>query len=323
MKGLPFEKTEDDIVTPEEDILKLLRKKKGPVSKEEFLGELAETTGWNISAGTLDRYIEFLANLGYDIKSIANEIVLVRFSVDSQDAYYRILGKIETPFIITADHHIGCRTFSQAAFDQMIRDVEEYSVKDVIIPGDIMQGRGVHRMELQDVKLLKITDQITEAARLYNNFPDGTVLHTVMGTHEEKIKGSIHVGLDVLNALTPELKGGLVHRYYGHVGKLSVNENHTLLMLHGGGGMSYALTYMVQKIDRNLVERPSILLTGHLHQLYMIPVAGHRWWAMAGTTQKENSYLITKGITSQVGYAIVNRMDNSGMDLIYRTPETW
>jgi len=324
MKSLKIIKTEEDIVTPQEDILKLLRGKKLPILKDLFLSELEENCGWNISRKILDRYIQDLISDGYDIKDIADEIVLVRYSVDSQEKYYRILGEIEVPFIISSDHHIGSRTFSRMAFDNLISDVEEYSIKDVLIPGDTFQGRGVHRMELQDVKLLSISDQIAEVARLFNMFPKGTVLHTVIGNHEEKIKGNILVGLDCYKALMPKIKKNLNFRYYGHVANLGIdNQKYNILMMHGAGGMSYSLTYMLQKIDRNLIERPNILLTGHLHQLYMIPQAGHRYYAMGGTMQRENSLLISRGITSQVGYMIVNKMDNSGMDLIYRTPETW
>ena len=649
MKGFKIERTEEDIVTPEDDILKLLRTKKFPVSKVILLIELYEIAGWNISRITLDHCVENLIIKGFDIKDINDELVLVRYSVDSQDKYYRTLGEIKTPFMVAADLHVGSKTFSEMCYNNMMKDIEEYSITDVLLPGDIFQGRGVHRMEMSDVALLSITDQINETIRLLNRMPDKTRIHAVIGNHAEKIKGcfedittlltkegfkkydeliigedimsfnketkelewqplehlivkdykgemtmlstenrsfevlttpshrtpyygyknpqisvapasqvpfykylstslptqgiwsdknldapysddeikliawiiteggsepnqprvyitqsyrahkvycsqikdflnnlkelkeyvfteqkrkdgmyvwrfnaetsvkilkmmnndvnfipqnlmdgslrqinilkdelikgdgskkhetrslytsepklrdqyielflktglrvlvhsrppsefgeyktkenwivygsrgkakwrirrkefvdyegkvwcpsvkntfvvvqrkdhifisgnSVEVGLDMPQALVGKLKSALEYRYYGHVAKLQVDNIYDLVMLHGSGGMGYSIGYMMQKIDRNLIEHPNFLVAGHLHQLYSLPRPGHRNYIMGGTMQRENSYLINKGIVAQVGYLIIDKFNNSGSRVIYRTPETW
>ena len=323
MVDLKIEKTEDDIVTPEKDILKLLRTKNLPVPKDVFLAELEENYRWNISQATLDKYIEELSELGYDIKDIANEIVLVRYSTDSSEKYYRSLGKIETPCILSADQHVGSRTFTEMAWNQLVKDIEEYSVEDLLLGGDVFQGRGVHRMELEDVKILAISDQIDAVAKKLNMLPTGTKIHVIMGTHEEKIKGNIQVGLDVFKALGPKLKPGLKFRYYGHIAKLTLNGDFDFLMLHGDGGMPYAIGYAAQRIYRNLVEPPHVLYTGHLHQIYSIGLSGFRTFFMGGTMQRENSYLLSKGITSDVGYIVLQEYSRSKVVPIVRRPVTF
>jgi len=322
-EGLKFVKTEEDIIDPKEEILDLLRSKKFPTRKDVFLAELEETVGWSITKAKLDYYVDRLIDEGYDIKDIADEIVLVRYSVDSIEDYYRPLGEIETPCIFASDEHMGSKTFTELAYKKLLDDIEEFSVRDVLIAGDLFQGRGVHRMELQDVKLMAISDQINFVSRKLNMMPKGTILHTVIGNHGEKIKGSIEVGLDVYDAMTPRLASKITHRYYGHVALLTLNRDYDLLMLHGSGGMSYAISYKVQKIDRQLVERPNILYTGHLHQLYSIPRPASRMYVMGGTMQRENAYLISKGITSQVGYLILEKFDETGSKVMFRTPRTW
>ena len=131
------------------------------------------------------------------------------------------------------------------------------------------------------------------------------------------------MGLDVFKALGPKLKQGLKFRYYGHIAKLTLNKDFDFLMVHGDGGMPYTVGYSSQKIYRNLVEPPHILCTGHLHQMYAIGFAGFRTFFMGGTMQRENSYLVSKGITSDVGYIVLQEYSRKQVIPILKRPVTF
>jgi len=301
-------------------VLTYLQKHHEPVSREEILRELG------ISGSQLDFALSHLNDAGYDIKTIYHEsgrdYSLVRYAKHTQGQYFRILGHIETPFVISSDQHIGSNYFTEQGFDQLVEFVEQNSIRDVVMPGDVLQGRGVHRMEAEDVdkRFWRITDQIEEGIRQLNKFPEGTRIHVVMGTHEEKILGSIEVGLDVFKAMAPRVKG---FRYYGHIAKLSVDEDYTALMLHTSGGMPYAISYKAQRLWETLIERPNILITGHLHQLWAIPRPRFNLLTMGGTLQRENSYLISKGIVAQVGWLCIWKFGNGRMDVEFVVPEVY
>lgn len=315
---------EELFTSPDEVLLKLLQKKRRPVLEEELNSELELATGFSISSKLFESMINGLIAEGYDIKTIyygdKKQLSLVRNPEVIAEDYYRILGDIETPFIISGDHHMGSKTFTEMGFKELLKDVEEYSVKDVLMPGDILQGRGVHHLEANDVSLWNISDQMDLATENFNRFPKGTKLHVVTGNHENKIKGSVQVGLEVFKHMAPRVDN---MKYYGSVAKLGLNDDFSVLMLHTSGGPSYARSYPAQKLWRELIERPNILATGHLHWIYAIPNPRFNLWTMGGTLQRENAYLINKGIISQVGWLIINKFGNGSMDVIYRIPETY
>jgi len=302
-------------------LLSILQKRRTPIAQTQLL-QIIEKFGFSLSEAGLRQLLAEAAEEGYDIKTIYTDVEpeysLVRYQRHDEEAYYRTLGNVETPFIISADQHIASKTFTEQGWTQLVQDAEEYSIKDIIMPGDIFQGRGVHSQEAMDVALWNISDQMDEVVKKLNMLPKSVRKHTVLGSHESHIKGSIHVGLDVLRAISNRISN---FKYYGAVAKLGINNNYNLLFLHTSGGLAYAVSYKAQKIWEGLVERPNMLIMGHLHQLFAIPRARFNVLICGGTLQRENAYLINKGIIAQIGWVIIEKFKEGHQKITFRITE--
>jgi len=270
--------------------------------------------------------IKQLNNAGYDIKKIYSKdetrYSLVRFGTFEEEQLYKELGKIELPAIISSDWHIGSKTFSQQAFNEMIEDCEEYGIKNIINAGDLLQGRGVHRLEAQDISLWNIDEQVSELGRLLELIPKGTKVHCVMGNHEEKLKGNVQVGYDCLKASATQFKK---LKYYGHVAKLGIEDtDKTMLLMHSSGGLTYARSYRLERIYGELFEKPNIIIIGHDHRLngpYSLGPTNIGY--QSGTLQRENSFLLNKGHMSVVGWHILLEYNPCEIKSIMRRPRTF
>jgi hypothetical protein len=301
-------------------VLTALRSVETPVT----LKDLADTT--DLDNSTVLRSIGILQDKGYDIKDLIVEretrYVLVRYGQNEMAMYYRPQARIRTPCILTGDWHVGSYTFSDLVIEAMIEDVDRFSIRDIVHTGDFYQARGVHRMELQDCKTLSTDIQEKWGTEVLNRFPSRVRFHAVIGNHEEKMKGSIHVGHDMLleTANNKDVKN---FNYYGHVAKFTLNRNYTMLVMHSSGGPTYAKSYRPERIYDQLVERPNVQVTGHTHQLLSVPRPPASVIIEAGTLQRENSYLLNKGLTAQVGYILLLDFDLENADVKYRRPKVF
>jgi len=304
-------------------VLSALRSVEAPV----LLKDLAEAV--SLDERTVLIAINLLEDQGYDIKELSNRtadnqlerrFVLVRYGENDMERYYRSFGEIETPMILTSDQHIGSYGFSEIAWNQMLKDVDEFGIKTIIMPGDVYQGRGVHRMELQDCKSLSADDQVEWGINYLNQFPSSVHFHSVIGNHEEKMKGNVNIGHDMLLSTAKQMTR---FHYYGHVAKLTLNKKFSMLMIHTSGPPAYAKTYKAERIFDQLLERPHLLITGHHHQLFTVGRPPNTVVAQCGTLQRENSYLLNKGVTAQVGYLILHEFSEDSSTFQFRRPKVF
>ena len=302
------EKPED----PAQELLGRLRRSKYPCSEEELLAELG------LDEEEFRDLINLLQTQGYDIKAIykGGKIywVLVRF--DDKKVSYRLHGKVELPLLLTADWHIGSFGFSREVFELMLDDIREYGVREVLHAGDLIQGRGVHRLEANDLKVWRIDEQEALAAKYISKVP--VKVHAVLGNHEAKIKGSVDVGHDPLLAIAHRV-GNL--NYYGSVANLEFDEGKRLLMYHGSGGVSYAWSYKPQRFFDALNDKPDLLVVGHYHIMFVGTHSSGARLILPGTLQRENSYLMSKGLFPILGYIILLDWKSDGrVEWLERTP---
>jgi len=303
--------------TVSEKLLEFLKKKDVPVSGKEVSRILG------VSEGEVIEAVEKLRKEGYDVKEIYGRerlYVLVRFGDWTSEQYYRILGEVSTPILLTGDWHVGSKNFSKLALKEMVKDVEEYGIRDVLIAGDLLQGLGVHKVELMDLSITSISEQVEEAVKLLKMFPEGTRFHLVLGNHEEKLKGKHKVGFDALKSVSEKTDNCF---YYGSVATLKMDRDFTLMMIHMSGTPSYAVSYKLQRFFEQLIERPNVIVAGHFHQLMVLPKPPAHLLIFPGTLQRENRFLLSKGYTSQVGWVILETFTPEQCNVIIRTPEVY
>lgn len=315
-----IKKKEKEELKPYEKVLNILRGSTSPILESDLLTET------NLSDYEFTEAVKYLDNKGFDVKKIygkdKTKYSLVRFGTHTSEHLYKILGKISLPAIISSDWHLGSYGFSEQAFDLLIDDCKQYGVKAIINAGDVLQGRGVHRLEAQDVRLWNLDEQVAELSSLMKKLPNNVKMHCVIGNHEEKIKGSIVAGYDPLKAAAKQIPNLI---YYGHVAKLGIGDTeHSLMMLHSSGGITYAASYRIQRIYSELFEKPNLLVIGHDHKLegpYSLgPVnSGYQ----SGTLQRENSFLLNKGHMSTIGWHILLDYKLDKINSIMRRPATF
>ena len=297
------------------EVLKILRKAKYPVAEAYLLQRLG------VDRLKLLELLSYLDVHGFEIRRIVSGgdvlYTLVRRVEQRPEDLYNVLGKVKFPIILTADWHVGSRGWSEIAYNAFVEDVETYGVNDVLIAGDLLQGRGVHKEEASDVLLWRIDEQERKAVDLLSRL--NCRVHLVIGNHESKIRGSIVAGHDPLRAVSMEAKNTT---YYGVMAKLEEETTgKTIIMYHGSGSPGYAYSYKLQRHFEKLPERPDILLMGHFHVMNITKHSTGALLVLPGTLQRENGYLISRGLTPTVGWIVVNDWSNGKADLVIRTPK--
>ena len=303
----------------EETLLEQLKTEEYPLPRSDLIEGLEGTLNEEVSERKFDKTLEYLREEGYDIKKIRgieDKYILVR-DPNSPDQKFRPLNEFDTPLMLSSDWHIGSKQFSVQAFDAMLNDIDDYGIETVLNAGDILQGLGVHRQEAKDIKEPDIDSQVEDAMDLVRRIPAD--VHAIIGNHEAKLKGKHRVGFDALKYIANSCRN---FTYYGSAASFMINDDHKLLMVHGSGGSSYALSYSTQKIYRNLSERPDIFLMGHIHSLQYNTKHGNHL-ITSGTMQRENSWLMNKGITTEVGYYILEDVGDEFISLTKRTPKVY
>jgi len=307
-------------------VLRLLQMTPYPYKEEDLEHELSTVLDRKILHGEVDTAVDYLYKQGYDIKKIVHGDTvlysLIRTADISQEQYYKILGQVKLPILITGDWHLGSKQYSDLAYNQLLNDIKDFKPKSILMPGDLLQGRGVHRVEMQDLVMPNITDQIVGVISRLKKIPSSIDIHIVIGNHEEKVKGSVEIGLDPLRLIANNLDNAY---YYGHVTKLEIEntDGMTINMMHGSGGVTRSISYRGDVIWDGLIEKPNILLLGHLHKLgkWAKPPYGHIIYG--GTLQRENAWLLMKGWVAEVGWCIIRDLDRHKMDYIERRPKVY
>jgi len=297
-------------------IIRILKDNPGPMAEREIQRRLFHQIGVRVSKRSIRTTVKNLRDAGYDIQEHVDSGVR-KLSMLRSGFSYNIQGKVSTPFLITSDWHIGSTYFSEMAWRELVRDVRRERIRDILAAGDLLQGLGVYRIELMDLKEPKIEYQIEEMIEHLKMLPRRCRVHMVIGGHEEKIKGRYQVGLDPLKTVANSVRNV---RYYGSVANLKVNGRWRLMMMHSAG-VSVSIGSTLLNIFRRLPEpKPDILVTGHRHQLLALTPERNKLLIEAGCLQKESSYLLGKGYVAQVGWLILDRFGRT-TQVRYRRPK--
>lgn len=93
----------------------------------------------------------------------------------------------------------------------------------------------------------------------------------------------------------------------------------SLVVMHPGGGSSYAYSYRPQKIVEALSggEKPSVLVIGHYHKLSCHMIRGV-WTIQAGCQQDQTVFMRKKGLDAHVGGHIITLEQDPKTGAIFR-----
>ena len=93
----------------------------------------------------------------------------------------------------------------------------------------------------------------------------------------------------------------------------------TLVVMHPGGGSSYAYSYRPQKIVESMSggEKPGVLIIGHYHKL-SCNVIRNVWTVQAGCTEDQTVFMRKKGLEAHVGGHLMTLEQDPATGAIFR-----
>lgn len=92
-----------------------------------------------------------------------------------------------------------------------------------------------------------------------------------------------------------------------------------LVVMHPGGGSSYAYSYRPQKIVESLSggEKPAVLIIGHYHKL-SCNIIRNVWTIQAGCTEDQTVFMRKKGLEAHVGGHLITLEQDPKTGAIFR-----
>ena len=216
--------------------------------------------------------------------------------VNSEDCHIR--------FALTGDRHHGSLYCHEAAIAGFYEHLEAEGVDTVFDCGDILDGHKVYKgqeFELRDLGLEAQLKRVKEA-------PVSIRTLFITGNHDASFKSA--AGIPVGQLI--ELQNPEIYQFLGEEQARFVyqtpNGPFEIMLLHPGGGSSYALSYRPQKIVESLEggNKPNLLAIGHYHKAMMIPSYRNVAVFQSGTFQKQTPFMARGGLAAHVGGWIID-----------------
>jgi hypothetical protein len=217
-------------------------------------------------------------------------------------------------FALIGDTHIGSLYAHADALTGFYAFAAESGCEAVYHTGDALDGLRVYcgqELELRDVgmesQLARLAD--TKLADIETRF--------ITGNHDQSFKtaAGVHVG----KAIEAAAAGW---RFLGEeqarVTWRTPAGDYSLMLLHPGGGTSYALSYRPQKIVESLGggSKPDMLAIGHYHKAEWMPTYRNVCAVQAGTFQKQTPFMARQGLAAHVGGWIIDVTVGGGHNVV-------
>lgn len=174
-----------------------------------------------------------------------------------------VIGKRQIIGVIS-DTHLGSKYCLREQLQEFVHYAYEQGVRDILHPGDVVDGCYKHGM--WEVSHSGLDDQ---AQDLFETLPalPGLNYHGITGNHDFTFTEQI--GVDVGQYLANYFKerGRKDLHFYGNRGAFLKIRGAVIHLWHPRSGAGYARSYAIQKhIEKySSGEKPNILLTGHWH----------------------------------------------------------
>jgi hypothetical protein len=202
-------------------------------------------------------------------------------------------------FALLGDVHVGSLYLAAAqwrAFYEMARDV---GVTDFYCTGDVLDGHKVYRGQEFETNKVGLDEQLNH---LVESDPMIGTTHFITGNHDQSFK--VGVGVNVGNLIASALPHWkFLGEEQARVKFDTPNGAYTLMLIHPGGGSSYALSYRPQKIVESLEggTKPDMVAIGHYHKAEMMPSYRNVSVFQTGTFQWQTPFMARQGLQAHVG----------------------
>lgn len=204
-------------------------------------------------------------------------------------------------FGVVSDTHLGDRDCALDHLHVAYDVFKDEGIETVLHAGDIVTGRGIFRHQDAELTHFTFQDQVAHAVEDYPR-RDGIKTVLVGGNHD--LEGDFgRMGADPCQAIAHQRDD--IDYLGAYEGWIETPGGGYIHLLHGGGGMSYAVSYKAQKIVESYEagRKPSILIMGHFH-VRGVFAARNVEVMFPGCFQWRTALGIRKGLTPSVGFHI-------------------
>ena len=248
---------------------------------------------------------EFEATEGQTkIREVTQELAVERAKVEAlSDASGMVKVEsresCEISFGLISDVHAGSLYYHERALRGFYQYAEDQGIKDMYVAGDVLDGHKVYRgqeFELRDVGL------DAQVKRLQESRPDTSIKsHFITGNHDQSFK--VLAGAPVGSLIEAAVGWEFLGEEQASVEYQTPNGTFSLMLIHPGGGSSYALSYRLQKIIEQLEggSKPDMLVAGHYHKSFKLPSYRNVCGIAAGTFQKQTPFMARGGLAAHLG----------------------
>lgn len=207
-------------------------------------------------------------------------------------------------FGLIGDLHIGSLYAHEGALRGFFDYLHQEKVDSCYVTGDILEGHKVFKgqeFEVRDVGLEK------QLARLESVKLAPVNVLFVTGNHDSSFKNLAGAPVGTLIAKArPGWK--FLGEDQARIQFKVPGGKYQLMLLHPGGGSSYAISYRGQKIAESIEggAKPQMLAIGHYHKAEFIPSYRNISVVQTGTFCRQTPFMARQGLSAHIGGWVVD-----------------
>ncbi|MDF2563703.1 MAG: hypothetical protein K0Q53_98 [Massilibacillus sp.] len=284
------------------DLLKLL-------DKPHAIDELVNKSG--LSKRIILAQIEDYKDAGYNIEEIDGTYQLSKYIVPKDNEYSADWnGNKIIKFGVVSDTHLCSNdqqlTHLNSFYDLLVKE----GISECYHAGDISEGVNMRQGHQYEVFKQGVDQQ---ARYIIENYPERAEIKTYYITGNHDHSGIKSAGVDIGRMINNEREDLI---YLGkQSARVMLTPNCSMDLVHPLDGASYAISYSTQKYIDSLSggSKSSILIIGHHHKSFMLPVYRNIAAFEAGTFQKQTKWMQGKRLAANVGGWILEvEVDSEG-----------
>lgn len=217
-------------------------------------------------------------------------------------------------FALFGDVHCGSLYAHSDALAGFYAYAEAQGITDFYCSGDVLDGHRVYKGQEFELRDLGLDAQL---ARLVDVCPRIGKTRFITGNHDASFKAlaGVPVGKLIAQARTD---WEFIGEEQARIKWDTPNGSFSLMLIHPGGGTSYALSYRAQKIVESLEggSKPDILAIGHYHKAEMIPSYRNVCVVQCGTFQRQTPFMGRQGLAAHVGGWLIDATVGDGHNVV-------
>ncbi len=284
--------------------------------------QLAQST--NLSGEAVSLAIDALKHKGLNVHDFGGQWSLERYMPVLERTFEYVSRPDNTyHFGVSSDQHLCSKYAREDVVNDLYDAFQMAGVDRVFNAGNWIDGED--EKNKYDISVHGFEPQINY---LVDRYPkrDGITTYSIWGEDHEgwySRREAIDVGRFAEGKMRTAKRTDWVDLGFVEARVDLINANtgarSTLVVMHPGGGSSYAYSYRPQKIVESLSggEKPAILLIGHYHKLSCHWIR-NVWTIQAGCGQDQSVFMRKKGLEAHVGGHIVTVEQDPKTGAIFR-----